>query len=83
MNSEEDVLRRFLKTGVFKGSTTARATVALALERYDLLPASWRDDPLRIYIEWLDRGQQIFVANHRGWPKDIAVPPGRFYDREG
>lgn len=76
MSYEEELLLKFLNTGILVGSITMRATIALALERYDLLPASWQRDPLAVYIDGLDRWQQLIVARYRGWPIELAVQLG-------
>lgn len=49
------------------GSTSEQITIALSIERSDLLPGSWADDPLHAYKHRLDDRQRAVVNAHRGW----------------
>ena len=69
---EERLIRQF-RTGEWSGagdlpgcSPTEQVTVALALGRYDLLPAGYAD-PLASYHQVLDDRQRAVVDLHRGW----------------
>ena len=72
MDKEEKVILEYKAHGWKDGeriaafSSSEIITVALAVDRYDLLPAIW-SDPLEAYRSRLDDRQRSIVDTYRGW----------------